>query len=102
MAVEHLAFPHLFSHSSASLATPGTPFPDWPAKAAPCPSHSYADAQKVFETEFITQALREHGGNVSRTAEAIGMTRRNLQVKIQKLGIDVEAMRPRSRGARHE
>ena len=43
-----------------------------------------------FEREFITRALRRHHGNVTRAAEEMGMYRQHLQVKVAKLGIDLE------------
>ena len=43
-----------------------------------------------FERRYLTRALREHGGNVSRTAEAIGMVRQSLQQKIRELGLRSE------------
>jgi DNA-binding NtrC family response regulator len=54
-------------------------------------SGTFADAKKQvveeFERRFLRQALREHGGNVSATAEAIGMVRQSLQQKLRELGI---------------
>jgi two-component system nitrogen regulation response regulator NtrX len=46
------------------------------------------EARRRFEVEFITRKLREHGGNVTRTASAIGLERQSLQEKIRKLGIE--------------
>jgi two-component system nitrogen regulation response regulator NtrX len=46
------------------------------------------EARRRFEVEFITRKLREHGGNVTRTAAAIGLERQSLQEKIRKLGIE--------------
>ncbi len=48
------------------------------------------DARAEFEREFITQKLKEHDGNVSRTADAIGVERSNLHRKIKALGIEAE------------
>ncbi len=48
------------------------------------------DARAAFEREFIVQKLRENGGNVSRTADAIGVERSNLHRKIKALGIELE------------
>jgi two-component system nitrogen regulation response regulator NtrX len=48
------------------------------------------DARAEFEKEFITQKLREFGGNVSRTADAIGVERSNLHRKIKALCIETE------------
>ncbi len=48
------------------------------------------DARMEFEREFITQKLKENSGNVSRTADAIGVERSNLHRKIRALGIESE------------
>ena len=63
-------------------------------RAAPAPplrTGSFADAKRAaiddFERTFLVTALERHGGNVSRTAEAIGMVRQSLQVKIRELGL---------------
>ena len=44
-------------------------------------------AMEQFERAFLLRALRENEGNVSRTAEAIGMVRQSLQQKIRELGL---------------
>lgn len=46
------------------------------------------EARRRFETEFLTRKLREHGGNVTRTATVIGMARQSLQEKLRELGIE--------------
>jgi DNA-binding NtrC family response regulator len=56
----------------------------------------YRDAKRIFEAEYLTRKLREHGGNVTRTAAAIGLERQSLQEKIRKLalefrGVDTQA-----------
>jgi two-component system nitrogen regulation response regulator NtrX len=38
-----------------------------------------------FERSFLLRALRDNDGNISRTAEAIGMVRQSLQQKIREL-----------------
>jgi two-component system nitrogen regulation response regulator NtrX len=43
-----------------------------------------------FERSYLLAALRRHGGNISRTAEAIGMVRQSLQQKIRELGLRSE------------
>ena len=48
------------------------------------------DARAAFEREFISRKLRENDGNVSRTADAIGVERSNLHRKIKALGIELE------------
>lgn len=48
-----------------------------------------------FERRFLSEALKEHEGNVSRTASAIGMVRQSLQQKIRELGLKAEEFRKR-------
>jgi len=61
----------------------------------------FADAKRQtvesFERQYLSQALREHEGNVSRTATAIGMVRQSLQQKIRELGLKVDEFRRRAR-----
>jgi len=47
-------------------------------------------AIEEFEREYLLRALRENGGNVSRTAQAIGMVRQSLQQKIRELDLRSE------------
>jgi DNA-binding NtrC family response regulator len=47
-------------------------------------------AVEEFERSFLIRALRAHDGNVSRTAEAIGMVRQSLQQKIRELDLRSE------------
>ena len=49
------------------------------------------EARRRFEIEFPTRKLREHSGNLTRTAAAIGMARQSLQEKLNELGIPREA-----------
>ena len=53
--------------------------------------HAMRDAKKQivdgFERRYLIRALREHDGNVSRTAESIGMVRQSLQQKIRELDL---------------
>ncbi len=51
---------------------------------------SLKDARSEFEREFIIRKLREFSGNVSRTADAIGVERSNLHRKIKALGIEMD------------
>jgi DNA-binding NtrC family response regulator len=43
-----------------------------------------------FERGFLVQALKRNGGNITRTAEEIGMYRQNLQQKMRELGITLD------------
>jgi len=51
----------------------------------------FAEAKRravdAFERSYLGRALEQHGGNVSRTAEAIGMVRQSLQQKIRELAL---------------
>ncbi len=50
----------------------------------------YREAKRQFETVFIKAKLREHGGNITRTAAAIGIHRQSLQEKLRELGIQAD------------
>jgi len=54
----------------------------------------FRDAKRItvesFERAYLMRALKDHGGNVSRTAEAIGMVRQSLQQKIRELDLRSE------------
>jgi DNA-binding NtrC family response regulator len=66
--------------SARSSAPPG------PTSGVP-----FADAKReaieTFERAWIGAALNAHGGNVSRTAAAIGLARQSLQQKLKELGL---------------
>ena len=51
-------------------------------------SDSYKEAKNKFEKAFIVKKLREFNGNISQTAEAIGIERSNLHKKIKAYGLD--------------
>jgi two-component system nitrogen regulation response regulator NtrX len=53
---------------------------------------SFRDARSEFEKIFIESKLREFNGNISQTAEAIGIERSNLHKKIKAYGLD--ALKP--------
>jgi DNA-binding NtrC family response regulator len=40
-----------------------------------------------FEKAYVQQALKEHGGNVSKAAEASGLARQNFQAMMKKYGV---------------
>jgi DNA-binding NtrC family response regulator len=54
----------------------------------------FAEAKRDFVADFergyLLAALRANGGNVSRTAAAIGLVRQSLQQKIRELGLRAE------------
>jgi len=48
------------------------------------------EARRNFEREYLLTRLAEHGWNISRTAEAIGLARESLSRKIKTYRIEVE------------
>src|SRR5437016_5090069 len=69
----------------------GRPAPETHPSSAP---GTFREAKErvveAFERDFLTQALRRHGGNITRAAEELGMHRQNLQQKMRELGITAE------------
>jgi two-component system nitrogen regulation response regulator NtrX len=58
--------------------------------ASPAPSATMAplhDARDRFERDYILRALAAQQGNISRTAEALGIERSNLYRKMRAFGI---------------
>ncbi len=49
---------------------------------------SYKEAKASFEKAFISRKLTEYNGNISQTAEAIGVERSNLHKKIKTYGLE--------------
>ena len=74
--VEHLP-PHLVSteRESRPRTSPMTPL---------------AEARASFEREYLIEALRENGWNISRTSEVVGLARESLSRKLRSLKIDVD------------
>ena len=48
---------------------------------------SFKEAREMFERDFIASKLEQFGGNISKTAEAIGVERSNLHKKIKAYGL---------------
>lgn len=48
----------------------------------------FRSAKAMFEREYIARKLAENNGNITKTAEAIGIERRHLHRKIQQLGLE--------------
>jgi two-component system nitrogen regulation response regulator NtrX len=61
------------------------------AAAIPSDVDSLAEARARFEREFISQKLAENGGNISRTAEKLGMARESLSRKIKQFGLQARS-----------
>ncbi len=47
----------------------------------------YREARREWERQYLTRKLRDFGGNVTRTAAAIGLERQSLQEKIRTLDV---------------
>ncbi|HSP35750.1 MAG TPA: sigma-54 dependent transcriptional regulator [Thermoanaerobaculia bacterium] len=54
------------------------------------PNLTLREARDEFEKQYILNRLREFAGNVSRTADALGVERSNLYRKLHAYGIRVE------------
>ena len=51
---------------------------------------TFRAAKQDFERQYILRKLREFDGNISKTAEAIGLERSNLHKKIRSYGLEVK------------
>lgn len=56
----------------------------------PAEISNFREARAKFEKEYLLKKIAEHKGNISKTAEAIGLERSYLHRKIKGYGIDVE------------
>ncbi|HOC59119.1 MAG TPA: sigma-54 dependent transcriptional regulator [Smithellaceae bacterium] len=59
--------------------------PQWSAAG-----DSLRDARMDFERQFIIKKLEENDGNISKTAEAIGLERSNLHKKLKSLKVAIK------------
>lgn len=50
---------------------------------------NFREARAKFEKEYLIQKIQENGGNISKTAEMIGLERSYLHRKIKSYGIEV-------------
>jgi len=53
----------------------------------PYQAKTFKDAKKSFEREYLQQKLNDNNGNISQTAEQIGMERSHLHKKLKSLEI---------------
>ena len=63
--------------------------PPAPARAQDYGDLSFMEARRRFEADYLQARLDENDGNMSRTAEQIGMERSHLHKKVKALGIVV-------------
>ena len=50
-------------------------------------SYPLKEAREKFEKNYLTSQLKKHKGNISKTAEFIGMERSALHRKLKTLGV---------------
>ena len=50
-------------------------------------TYSLKEARRSFEKEYLTTQLKKNHGNISKTADFIGMERSALHRKLKELGI---------------
>ena len=74
---------NLFLCPSKGAQTPNK----YPEAMRPYSATTFKDAKKDFEKEYLTQKLRENNGNISQTAEQVGMERSHLHKKLKSLEI---------------
>ena len=55
------------------------------------------EARDLFETQYLQAQLLRFGGNISRTAQFVGMERSALHRKLKQLGVGGEPWRVRGR-----
>jgi Nif-specific regulatory protein len=79
---------HLSSKVRGATSTMAETRPSSVAAAVPSDaSRDLRDARAEFEVEFIRKVLSEQGGNVSRAARALGISRVALQKKMKDYGL---------------
>ena len=75
------------------LSQAAPPPPAAIAASAPT-SSTLPEAVEALERRMIGDGLREHRGNKTKTAKALGISRRNLIRKVQGYGLDDSSKRP--------
>ena len=70
-------------HDLAFLEMAGAPV----ARQAPMAIGPLFDARDAWERSYIAAALAAHDGNISRTADTLGLERSNLYKKMRALGV---------------
>ena len=58
-----------------------------PAVALPSSGLPLRQARELFERDYVSQVLAQHGGNASRAAKTLGISRVMLQKKIRLYGL---------------
>jgi two-component system nitrogen regulation response regulator NtrX len=82
--IEKRHLPPAMNHDSARSGAASARFPTTVFS-------SLQEARTAYERDYIVRTLEEHQGNVSRTAEILGLERSHLYRKMRSLGIAVGA-----------
>jgi len=86
MLLPQLASPIPTSGQDQGAEQDTTGKPDWKSCLTKiCKDMNYKDAKREFDRRFIQIKLEENDGNVSKTAESIGMERSHLHKKMKTL-----------------
>jgi DNA-binding NtrC family response regulator len=59
--------------------------------SVPLQNVTLAEALAEVERRMIAEALRKHNGNISRAARELGLTRRGLYLKLDRLEMSASA-----------
>jgi two-component system nitrogen regulation response regulator NtrX len=62
---------------------------NWPVED-PAEARSLSEARMAFDRDYILKKLEENGGNISRTADSLGIERSHLYRKLKSLKINFE------------
>jgi DNA-binding NtrC family response regulator len=90
MSRESILRPADFPSDLLTGAQPGSASPFAPVTPGFLSINDYREAKRQFEIAFVKGKLKEFGGNITRTAAAIGIHRQSLQEKLRELGIQAE------------
>lgn len=77
--------------AATTVAAPDSITPISTFAAAPGQHITLADAMAELERRMIADALRKHGGNISRAARELGLTRRGLYLKLERHALSASA-----------
>src|SRR5262245_64998545 len=79
-------FPHLGKHAIAPASAPNEEGGIAPLLHLPL-SEARAITVEQFERDYLVQKLRHHGGNVTRAAESMGVSRQLVHRLMERYGI---------------
>jgi DNA-binding NtrC family response regulator len=85
VGVEHLS-PRLRGDGPTAAADAAEPAASGSA-GGPAPGPQLREARAAFEARHIAEVLRQQGGNVSRAAVVLGLSRMQLHRKLKEYGI---------------